>query len=67
MQPVLYNHTVIIKAENEKFAQTVGKWIGISILHFQESLPASVQQYKEATGNDVSISIDTDNFLGNDV
>uniref|UniRef100_A0A8W8MMY9 Uncharacterized protein n=1 Tax=Magallana gigas TaxID=29159 RepID=A0A8W8MMY9_MAGGI len=24
-------------------------------------------QYKEATGNDVSISIDTDNFLGNDV
>lgn len=63
MQPVLYNHTVIIKAENEKFAQTVG----ISIPHFQESLPASVQQYKEATGNDVSISIDTDNFLGNDV
>jgi hypothetical protein len=33
----------------------------------QECLPAAVQQYKSATGNDVSISIDTDNFLGNDV
>nr|XP_022287665.1 V-type proton ATPase subunit E-like [Crassostrea virginica]XP_022288474.1 V-type proton ATPase subunit E-like [Crassostrea virginica] len=33
----------------------------------KESLPAAVQQYKEATGNDVSISIDTDNCLGNDV
>lgn len=67
MQSVLYNHTVIIKAKNEKFAQTFGKLIVIYVLHFQESLPASVQQYKEATGNDVSISIDTDNFLGNDV
>ncbi|XP_061195186.1 V-type proton ATPase subunit E-like [Saccostrea echinata] len=33
----------------------------------KESLPSAVQQYKEATGNDVSISIDTDNFLGSDV
>ncbi|XP_062616098.1 V-type proton ATPase subunit E-like [Saccostrea cucullata] len=33
----------------------------------KESLPSAVRQYKEATGNDVSITIDTDNFLGNDV